>query len=379
MDVIALYNYTARTNKEVSFSKGDIIRVFSRTNVDWWDARVNGKFGFVPVPYVKVIERPSSVSDVVSTGHPTVTRRKSNDYPTCRSPGEPPSTAGENPHTSPTPADARSFAAFNPATQQLKSASTSSVGLSSTGEHQGNVFAALDPTVRPGSSASNSTPSISPSPASVRRSGSDRSGVSGGRVGSFSNRSQSQSERFGNNGSRTVKDADCDESHKLQSTVNKVSNAFGSSSSTSSLPSAASPANKLPILPPSLPPSAAKQYMAGQQNAEQNKIKEEEESESTSTSNVSRGSVKDRTKMFHNTPIMGHDRPPPPSLLSKPPSSKNTIHFGSDKSEHVPSFRPPPPPTALKPKGAKELAQAVVSAAAKKSQSEKEKDNVTHL
>ena len=68
IDVVALYNYTARTSKEVSFNKGDMIRVFSRTNSDWWDARVNGKFGFVPVQYVKVLERPVSVSDVSQGG-----------------------------------------------------------------------------------------------------------------------------------------------------------------------------------------------------------------------------------------------------------------------------------------------------------------------
>ena len=175
-------------------------------------------------------------------------------------------------------------------------------------------------------------------------------------------------------------DADNNESQQLQSTVNKVSNAF-SSSSTSSLPSA-----KQPILPPSLPPSAAKQYMAGQQNAEQNKIKEEEDENdgSSTAANISRGSVKDRTKMFYNTPIMG-ERPPSGMAIhgGKQPGLRNTIHVEQpDKNEHAPSFKPPPPPTASKPKPGRknqELAQAVVSAAAKKAQHEKEKDNVTHL
>ena len=288
-------------------------------------------------------------------------RRKSNDHVTSpKSPHE----GDHHPPSSPT--DARSFAAFNPTTQQLKSASTSSVGLSS-GEHIGNVFAAIDPTVGPGGATS-------PSPASVRRTGSDRSGVSGGRIGGkFSTRPPS--ERFGSNG-RMIRDQDGDE-QQLQSTINKVSNAF-SSSSTSSLPSA-----KQPILPPSLPPSAAKQYMAGQQSAEQNKIKEEddEEEDSSSANNImSRGSVKDRTKMFHNTPIMG-ERPPSALSMGKSGSLKNTMHVEHpDKPEHAPSFKPPPPPTALKPKPGrkdKELAHAVVSAAVKKAQHDK--DNVTHL
>ncbi|XP_066935439.1 SLIT-ROBO Rho GTPase-activating protein 3-like [Clytia hemisphaerica] len=343
IDVVALYNYTARTTKEVSFNKGDIIRVFSRTNVDWWDARVNGKFGFVPVPYVKVLERPASVSDVSASGNMTG-RRKSHEHLTSpKSPNE-----SESSPSSPNNADPKSFAAFNPATQQLKSASTSSVG--STGEHVGNVFAALDPTVRP----------VTASPSSIRRSGSDRSGVSGGRVGSLPNRSQS--ERFGANGRSRIAETDAENSGndpQLQHTLNKVSTAFSQT--------------KQPILPPSLPPSAAKQYMAGQ-NAE-NKIKEETETESEPSSStfMPRSSVKDRTKMFHNTPIMC-ERPPSGLGLHKPPTP-------GQHGEAVPSFKPPPPPTALKPKPGRknqELAQAVMSAATKKAQ-QQDKDNVTHL
>lgn len=62
VEAIALYPYTARTSKEVSFNKGDVIQIFSRTNNDWWDAKVNGQFGFVPVSYLKVVERTSSLT-----------------------------------------------------------------------------------------------------------------------------------------------------------------------------------------------------------------------------------------------------------------------------------------------------------------------------
>ena len=62
VEAIALYPYTARTSKEVSFNKGDVVQIFSRTNSDWWDAKVNGQFGFVPVSYLKVVERTPSIN-----------------------------------------------------------------------------------------------------------------------------------------------------------------------------------------------------------------------------------------------------------------------------------------------------------------------------
>ncbi|CAB4025184.1 SLIT-ROBO Rho GTPase-activating 1-like [Paramuricea clavata] len=52
----ALFNYTARSDKELSFKKGNIILVFKRSNNDWWDGSLDGIDGFVPCAYVQVIE-----------------------------------------------------------------------------------------------------------------------------------------------------------------------------------------------------------------------------------------------------------------------------------------------------------------------------------
>lgn len=346
IDVVALYNYTARTSKEVSFNKGDIIRVFSRTNNDWWDARVHGKFGFVPVPYVKPLERPHSVSDVPVTG--AVIRRKSNDQMTS-----------DSTPSSPVPTEGKPLASYNPTTHTLKSASTSSVGFSSgsqAGEHAGNVFAALDPTVKVGGTAS---------PSSIRRTGSDRSGVSGGRVNAGPSRSFS--ERFGVNGRpRGIAEDSERDTPQLQNTVNRVSTAFSTS--------------KQPMLPPSLPPSATKQYIA-EQNKKREDTDDKDADEVDDKNDIkSRGSVKDKTKMFH-APIM-MERPPSGMGLKGP--GKNTIQIEKgDKPDNIPSFKPPPPPTAHKPKlGRKnqnqELANAVLSAAAAK-KTQEARDNVTHL
>lgn len=55
-DAKALYNYKARSDKELSFKKGDIIQVFKRSNNDWWDGSLEGIDGFVPCAYVQLLE-----------------------------------------------------------------------------------------------------------------------------------------------------------------------------------------------------------------------------------------------------------------------------------------------------------------------------------
>ena len=62
----ALYDYYARSHKELSFKKGDIIQVFTRANKDWWDARIDGALGFVPANYVKVASPENERLDVSS-------------------------------------------------------------------------------------------------------------------------------------------------------------------------------------------------------------------------------------------------------------------------------------------------------------------------
>ena len=51
----ALYNYTARSAKELSFKKGDIIQVYKRSNDDWWDGSLDGLDGYIPCAYVQPI------------------------------------------------------------------------------------------------------------------------------------------------------------------------------------------------------------------------------------------------------------------------------------------------------------------------------------
>eukprot|EP00794_Sanderia_malayensis_P006153 gene6153-6859_t len=65
-DAEALYDYTARSHKELSFKKGDIIMLFSRANNDWWEAQLNGVSGFVPVNYINIASSDADRLDISS-------------------------------------------------------------------------------------------------------------------------------------------------------------------------------------------------------------------------------------------------------------------------------------------------------------------------
>ncbi|CAD5229447.1 unnamed protein product [Bursaphelenchus okinawaensis] len=54
--VVALYDYTEKSPREVSMKKGDVLTLLNATNKDWWKVEVNDRQGFVPASYVKKVE-----------------------------------------------------------------------------------------------------------------------------------------------------------------------------------------------------------------------------------------------------------------------------------------------------------------------------------
>ncbi|XP_013398393.1 protein enhancer of sevenless 2B-like [Lingula anatina] len=50
--VEALYDFTPEEPEELKFSKGDIIKVLSKEDENWWKGECNGKFGLFPATYV---------------------------------------------------------------------------------------------------------------------------------------------------------------------------------------------------------------------------------------------------------------------------------------------------------------------------------------
>ncbi|KAM6953998.1 intersectin-2-like [Aplochiton taeniatus] len=52
--VVAMYDYMAANQDEITFSKGQLINVLDKTNPDWWKGEVNGVTGLVPTNYIKM-------------------------------------------------------------------------------------------------------------------------------------------------------------------------------------------------------------------------------------------------------------------------------------------------------------------------------------
>lgn len=54
--VVALFDYTEKSPREVSMKKGDVLTLLNSNNKDWWKVEVNDRQGFVPAAYVKKVE-----------------------------------------------------------------------------------------------------------------------------------------------------------------------------------------------------------------------------------------------------------------------------------------------------------------------------------
>lgn len=52
--VIAIYNYTAANQEEMSFSRGQLISVLDKSDPDWWKGEANGVTGLFPTNYVQM-------------------------------------------------------------------------------------------------------------------------------------------------------------------------------------------------------------------------------------------------------------------------------------------------------------------------------------
>lgn len=51
--VIAVYDYEAQREDELSFFKGSVINVISKDGSEWWQGELNGRTGLLPFNYVK--------------------------------------------------------------------------------------------------------------------------------------------------------------------------------------------------------------------------------------------------------------------------------------------------------------------------------------
>uniref|UniRef100_A0A671SBY7 SLIT-ROBO Rho GTPase-activating protein 2 n=1 Tax=Sinocyclocheilus anshuiensis TaxID=1608454 RepID=A0A671SBY7_9TELE len=58
IEAIARFDYSGRTNRELSFKKGAPLLLYHRASEDWWEGRHNGTDGLVPHQYIVVQDMP---------------------------------------------------------------------------------------------------------------------------------------------------------------------------------------------------------------------------------------------------------------------------------------------------------------------------------
>jgi len=51
-EAIAQYDFTARTERELSFKKGDVLVLYHQVSPDWWEGHIAGKDGLIPDKYI---------------------------------------------------------------------------------------------------------------------------------------------------------------------------------------------------------------------------------------------------------------------------------------------------------------------------------------
>ncbi|XP_030853592.1 spectrin alpha chain, non-erythrocytic 1 isoform X3 [Strongylocentrotus purpuratus] len=76
--VVALYDYTEKSPREVSMKKGDVLVLLNSSNKDWWKVEVNDRQGFVPAAYVKKMDAAQSASQANLIEDANIMRRQEN-------------------------------------------------------------------------------------------------------------------------------------------------------------------------------------------------------------------------------------------------------------------------------------------------------------
>lgn len=52
LEATAQFDFMARSERELSFKKGDNVILFSQVSGDWWRGSVNGQEGLIPDKYI---------------------------------------------------------------------------------------------------------------------------------------------------------------------------------------------------------------------------------------------------------------------------------------------------------------------------------------
>ncbi|XP_041363090.1 growth factor receptor-bound protein 2-like [Gigantopelta aegis] len=64
MEAVASYDFNASEPDELSFKKGDVLKILNMDDTNWYKSEVNGKTGFVPSPYITLVPSPWYVGKI---------------------------------------------------------------------------------------------------------------------------------------------------------------------------------------------------------------------------------------------------------------------------------------------------------------------------
>ena len=52
LEAVAQFDFTARSQRELSFKKGDLLTLYTQVSGDWWKGSKDGRDGLVPDKYI---------------------------------------------------------------------------------------------------------------------------------------------------------------------------------------------------------------------------------------------------------------------------------------------------------------------------------------
>jgi SLIT-ROBO Rho GTPase activating protein len=52
LEAVAQFDFTARSQRELSFKKGDVLTLYTQVSGDWWKGSKDGRDGLVPDKYI---------------------------------------------------------------------------------------------------------------------------------------------------------------------------------------------------------------------------------------------------------------------------------------------------------------------------------------
>lgn len=78
-EATAGYDFEGRSEKELSFKKGDTLLLYNQVSKDWWEGAHNGREGLIPDQYVHIKRYERVPVEYLTSSVTLLCRRKSDD------------------------------------------------------------------------------------------------------------------------------------------------------------------------------------------------------------------------------------------------------------------------------------------------------------